>query len=178
MSRTDAPVHGGPDSGPPIEVDFSTNAHPMGPNPWLAEQVRRADRSRYPDPAYADLREALGRFHAVEAERVVIGASASELIWRLTRAWSTLARAVVVTSRRTFGEYLRAARVVGLPVRAASPVAAGAHLLWCCNPDNPSGENRDEVIAQAVKSLRAPRGPRGIVVADLAYWPFRQMLGS
>jgi histidinol-phosphate aminotransferase len=71
-----APVHGGPDSGPPIAVDFSTNAHPMGPNPWLDERIRCADRSRYPDPGYAALREALGQFHGVAPERVVIGASA------------------------------------------------------------------------------------------------------
>lgn len=171
------PVHGGPDSGPPIDVDFSTNAHPMGPNPWLEERIRRADRSRYPDPGYAGLREALGGFHGVAADRVVVGASASELIWRLTRAWSALRRASVMTSHRTFGEYLRAARAIGLPVRSgARDSRAGAHLLWCCNPDNPSGANRDEAIARAAKRLASPRGPRGIVAADLAYWPFRQLL--
>ena len=173
-----APVHGGPDSGPPIAVDFSTNAHPMGPNPWIEECIRRADRSRYPDPAYTALREALGEFHAVAPERVVVGASASELIWRLTRAWSALRRAAVVTSQRTFGEYLRAARALGLPIRADTRGATQTHLLWCCNPDNPSGEIRDEAIAQAVKSLVAPRGSRAVIAVDLAYWPFRQLLGG
>jgi histidinol-phosphate aminotransferase len=178
VSRGSAPVHGGPDSGPPIAVDFSTNAHPMGPNPWVDECIRRADRSRYPDPGYAALSEALGQFHGVARERVVIGASASELIWRLTRAWSALRRAAVVTSQRTFGEYLRAARATGLPVRADMRAATQAHLLWCCNPDNPSGEIRDGEIAEAVTSMAGPRGSRGIVAADLAYWPFRQLLGA
>ncbi len=173
-----APVHGGPDGGPPIAVDFSTNAHPMGPNPWIDECLRRADRSRYPDPGYTGLREALGGFHGVARERVVVGASASELIWRLTRAWGALRRSAVVTSRRTFGEYLRAARTIGLPVRPDTRGAARAHLLWCCNPDNPSGEIRDQEIAEAVKSMSASRGSRGIVAADLAYWPFRQLLGA
>jgi histidinol-phosphate aminotransferase len=178
VNRSSAPVHGGPDSGPPIAVDFSTNAHPMGPNPWVDECIRRTDRSRYPDPGYAGLRELLGQFHGVMPERVVIGASASELIWRLTRVWSALRRAAVVTSQRTFGEYLRAARALGLPVRTNTRGAMQAHLLWCCNPDNPSGEIRDDEVAEAVTSMATARGTRGVVVADLAYWPFRQLLGG
>jgi histidinol-phosphate aminotransferase len=173
-----APVHGGPDSGPPIAVDFSTNAHPMGPNPWLDERIRRADRTRYPDPGYAVLREALGQFHGVAPERVVIGASASELIWRLTRAWAAPGRGAAVTSHRTFGEYLRAARAIGLPVRSGTRAAGRALLLWCCHPDNPTGALRDGEIAAAVKRMSGPRGYRGIVAADLAYWPFRHLLGG
>jgi histidinol-phosphate aminotransferase len=173
-----APIHGGPDGGPPIAMDFSTNAHPMGPNPWLEERIRRADRSRYPDPGYTGLREALGQFHRVAPERVVIGASASELIWRLTRAWGALGRTAAVTSQRTFGEYLRAARAMGLPVHARTRGSGLALLLWCCNPDNPSGEIRDGEIAEAVKRMAARRGSRGVVAADLAYWPFRHLLGG
>jgi histidinol-phosphate aminotransferase len=176
VSRKGELVHGGPDSGPPIAVDFSTNAHPMGPNPWLDEYIRAADRSRYPDPTYTGLREALGEFHGVASERVVIGASSSELIWRLTRAWSVIGRAAVVTSHRTFGEYLRAAQAIGLPVRSAARGKTEPHLLWCCNPDNPSGEIRDEAIARTLKRLQATRGPRGVIVTDLAYWCFRQLL--
>lgn len=176
MSRTGALVHGGPDSGPPIAVDFSTNAHPMGPNPWLDECIGRADRNRYPDPQYTALRESLGLFHGVAPQRVVIGASASELIWRLTRAWAATGRAAVVTSHRTFGEYLRAARAMGLPVRSTARGAGEAHLLWYCNPDNPSGESRDDAIARALKPLTGARARRGVVVTDLAYWSFRQLL--
>jgi histidinol-phosphate aminotransferase len=178
MKRSHAPIHGGTDRGPPIAVDFSTNAHPMGPNPWIDDCIRRAGRTHYPDPAYAALREALGEYHSVAPQRVVIGASASELIWRLTRAWAVLRRAAVVTSQRTFGEYLRAANAIGLPVRSDTRAATQAHLLWCCNPDNPSGEIRDDEIAEEVKSIVAPRRSRGVIVADLAYWPFRQLLGA
>jgi len=173
-----APIHGGPDGGPPIRVDFSTNAHPMGPNPWIEERIRGADRCRYPDPGYAALRETLGQFHGVAAERIVIGASASELIWRLTRAWGALGRTAALTSHRTFGEYLRAARAVGLPVRSGTRGPPRALLHWCCHPDNPSGAMRDREIAAALKRLSVPRGSRGIVAADLAYWPFRQLLAG
>jgi histidinol-phosphate aminotransferase len=178
MRRTGALIHGGPDSGPPITVDFSTNAHPMGPNPWLADHIRRADRCRYPDPQYGALRENLGLYHQVAPRRVIIGASASELIWRLTRVWAGIPQASVVTSHRTFGEYLRAACATGLPVRSAVRGTGGAQLLWYCNPDNPSGKIRDAGIALAVKRLAAAREPLSVIVADLAYWPFQQLLGG
>jgi histidinol-phosphate aminotransferase len=178
MRRTRALVHGGPDGGRPITVDFSTNAHPMGPNPWLADYIRRAERCRYPDPQYCALRERLGLYHRVSPRRVIIGASASELIWRLTRVWATIPQASVVTSHRTFGEYLRAACATGLPVRSAARSTAGPQLLWYCNPDNPSGKIRDAGIALAVKRLAAAPAPRAMIVADLAYWPFRQLLSG
>ena len=162
-------------------MDFSTNAHPLGPNPWLDEQIKGADRSRYPDPGYTDLRDALAQFHRVALQRVVIGASASELIWRLTRAWSALARGAVVTDHRTFGEYLRAARALQVTVRSdvrsRSRSRSRSVLYWYCNPDNPSGAARDDEIARALARLRtAAAGPRGLIVTDLAYWPFRQLL--
>jgi len=81
-----------------------------------------------------------------------------------------------VTSHRIFGEYLRAACAMGLPVRSGARGAIEAHLLWYCNPDNPSGEIRGGAIALALKRLAAARALRGAIVADLTYWPFRQLL--
>src|SRR5258706_3577874 len=81
-------AHGGPDDGPPISADFSTNAHPCGPNPFVLAAVRAARIETYPDPAYRRLRETLALFHGVAPERVVVGASASELVWRITRLFA------------------------------------------------------------------------------------------
>jgi histidinol-phosphate aminotransferase len=167
--------HGGPDAGPPIRIDFSTNAHPLGPNPVVRASVDRADRTRYPDPHYTELRSALGAFHGVEPDRIVVGSSASELIWRLTQTWSAAGRAGVVSSSQTFGEYLRAARALGVPVapnRTGLPADIPV-LLWCCNPDNPSGAYQDD----AITSLLGSSGNRhDLIVTDLAYWPFRTLL--
>jgi len=170
--------HGGPDAGPPIRIDFSTNAHPLGPNPVVRAMVDRADRTRYPNPHYTELRSALGAFHSVEADRIVVGSSASELIWRLTRAWSDAKRVGVVSSFQTFGEYLRAARAHGVRVasnRAGLPADMPA-LLWCCNPDNPSGRYEDDIITRAL--LRSSGSHHDLIAADLAYWPFRALLTS
>jgi histidinol-phosphate aminotransferase len=169
-----AVVHGGPDAGPAIRIDFSTNAHPFGANPFVREAVERADRSRYPDPHYTSLRAELAAGHGVATERIVVGASASELIWRLTRCWSASGSTAVLTDERTFGEYLRAARVLGVPIAAARSAwpATNPVLHWYCNPDNPSGAHRDDQVEAALQI----RGD--CVVADLAYWPFRVLLSD
>jgi histidinol-phosphate aminotransferase len=169
-------VHGGPDDGLPIRVDFSTNAHPLGPNPTVRAAVDRADRTRYPDPHYTTLRSALGAFHYVDADRIVVGASASELIWRLTRCWNTTVGAAVLTDDRTYGEYLRAARALNVPACADRSLwpADTAVLQWWCNPDNPSGANQDEAIAKMLDGSKVTY--RDLIVVDLAYWPFRTLL--
>ena len=53
------PVHGGTDSLPDPHYDFSSNANPLGPCPWALAAVRSADVTRYPDPAYTELRTVL-----------------------------------------------------------------------------------------------------------------------
>lgn len=177
-SEFTTPVHGGPDDGPPIRIDFSTNAHPLGPNPYVRDVIERADRSRYPDPGYARLRHALGAFHGVEAERVVVGGSASELIWRITRCWSETDEASVAAHERTFGEYLRAAQALDVMVAGECPVGArtAPMLYWCCNPDNPTGASLDERIESLIGERPRSDGTRDVIVADLAYEPFRTLL--
>ncbi len=77
-------IHGGPDAqGVPL-YDFSTNANACGPCPEVLAAVQQADATRYPDPTYTALRDALGAFHAVAPERIVLAASASECIHRFT----------------------------------------------------------------------------------------------
>jgi histidinol-phosphate aminotransferase len=173
-----AVVHGGPDDGPPIRVDFSTNAHPMGAPAGMCEHIASADRSRYPDPGYTDLRRELAELHGVDAEQIVVGAGASELIWRLTRAWSERPRAAVVTNRRTFGEYARAAAGVGVPMVSAKQLGLATPLFWHCNPDNPTGATMDARIEQSVSWFSARQMRRSLVAVDLAYWPFRQLLAG
>ncbi len=48
-------LHGGPDGGPALRWDFSVNANACGPCPPALAALQRADRGRYPDPAYTAL---------------------------------------------------------------------------------------------------------------------------
>ena len=78
------PVHGGPDARGAAQYDFSTNSNACGPCPHTLAAVQQADATRYPDPSYTALRAALADFHFVAPERIVLAASASEFIHRIT----------------------------------------------------------------------------------------------
>ncbi|MBS0641213.1 MAG: histidinol-phosphate aminotransferase family protein [Proteobacteria bacterium] len=159
-------THGGPDGGPEPAWDFSTNANPLGPCPAVLNAVRSADLTRYPDPAFTRLRAGLGARHHVAADRIVVGAGASELILRLVRA----SRGPVLLLGPTFGEYARCAQAEGYPVITAQtqseflarqPEAALGFVCW---PNNPTG------ACWAADFLNAA-SRRGRLVIDLAYAP-------
>ncbi len=157
---TDA-VHGGPDAlGVPL-FDFSTNSNACGPCPHALAAVQAADASRYPDPQYTALRAQLAAFHGVDAARVLLAASASEFIHRI----SALHRGQgVCLPQHHYGDYAQAARVWGL----VSADAARAQLLWACEPSSPLGQAHPG-LAALVDGLQ----PGQNLVLDCAYAPLR-----
>jgi len=163
-------LHGGPDALGVPPHDFSTNANACGPCPAALQALARADRARYPDPAYNALCEALAAFHGVQASRVVVAASASEFIHRVTAlaARRGLRRAVVPA--HGYGDYMRAAHAWGLACGPAAlahgaPAAAPA-LHWLCEPSSPLGAVEPALSAEA-------EGQGGWQVVDCAYAPLR-----
>lgn len=120
MNPDEEALHGGPDARGAVPHDFSTNANACGACPMALQALAQADPSRYPDPRYTALREALGRFHGVAAERIVIAASASEFIARITAAVAQQGGRGVWLPRHGYGDYLRAASAWG-STRGANP---------------------------------------------------------
>ena len=170
-------LHGGPDAlGVPLH-DFSTNANACGPCPIALAAVRAADASRYPDPTYTGLREALGAWHGVAPDRIVPAASASEFIHRIT-AWAVRRRAAgVVLPAHAYGDYAQAAAAWGLPVLpapAASPEAPNASLLhWACEPSSPLGTSDPALDAWRAQEAAGSGTDRVLRVVDCAYAPLR-----
>lgn len=162
-----APLHGGPDAQGAALHDFSTNSNACGPCPAALHAVRQADATRYPDPAYTDLRAQLAAFHGVEAARIVLAGSASEFIHRATAlAVRRGARAVAVPAHG-YGDYAQAARAWGLDLLAAPH--ADAALQWACEPSSPLGQG-DAALA-AWRQVGVPAG--ALCVLDCAYRPLR-----
>lgn len=166
MNRLHA-EHGGPDGGPPITHDFSTNASPLGPPPALLSAVQQADRRAYPDPHYAALRQRLGRAHGVPADRVLPTAGGAEGIRRLTGAAQRAGRVEVWVPQPGFGDYADAARALGLAVRPYAEAAEirpdAPALVWICEPCTPTGDS-----VQAWPALAGH-----LVAVDRAYEPLR-----
>ena len=155
-------MHGGADALGVPEWDFSTNANACGPCPLALRAVQQADARHYPDPSYAALRNALASFHAVDAARIVLAASASEFITRITAWVAREGGQRVWLPEKAYGDYAAAAAAwrldtVGQPGQA--------HLAWLCEPSSPLGGA--EPFASQVLSTGA------VTVLDLAYEPLR-----
>ena len=76
-------IHGGATDA---RWDFSTNANCLGSCPAALQAIAAADLSSYPDASYQALIAQLAQWHGVTAQRVILGASASELIMRFNVA--------------------------------------------------------------------------------------------
>jgi len=184
--------HGGPDEHGIARFDFSTNGNAGGPLRSVARAVTRADRRRYPDPVYRTLSERLAQWHGVDAARIVVGGSASELIHRLTRVAALVAGARrVLLPSPGYGDYAAAALSVGLATApysafsdttqqrlrnrsasAAQPDSApsAGDLYWITEPMNPTGSTLGHALdARIVCATDAG----AIVALDLAYQPLR-----
>lgn len=154
--------HGGPDHAGAVPCDFSTNANACGPCPHTWEAVQGADATRYPDPASTNLRRRLAEFHRVDAGRIVIAASASECIFRIT-AWAARAGVrEVALPRHAYGDYAHAAHAWNMTVVTARQQAG---LAWACEPSSPLGDQE--------KDLDERGAGGGMLVLDRAYEPLR-----
>ena len=163
------PVHGGPDARGAAQYDFSTNSNACGPCPHTLAAVQQADATRYPDPSYTALRAALAAFHAVQPERIVLAASASEFIHRITAMAAQQGVRAVALPAHSYGDYAQAAQARGLQLlRPEDAGHSAAALHWACEPSSPLG-GADPVLAAW---LSAPQNA-ALRIVDCAYQPLR-----
>ncbi|VTU19342.1 Histidinol-phosphate aminotransferase 2 [Variovorax sp. SRS16] len=161
-------VHGGPDARGAAPHDFSTNGNACGPCPDALDALQAADAARYPDPHYTALRARLAAFHGVEDERILIAASASEFIARISAAVAQQGGRRAWLPSYSYGDCLRAARAWGLSAQCAPSPSADADLVWCCDPSSPLGQAQDG-LQGVIDALPA----QAVCVLDLAYEPLR-----
>ena len=172
--------HGGPDGGTPITHDFSSNVNPLGPPPEMAEAVQSADRARYPDPHYRQLRERLAVWHGVAAARVLPTAGTSEAIRRLALSAQLQGIRSVWLPQPGYGDYRAAARALGLSVHDYADGDAllqglndepGPALVWLCEPCNPTGQSLPAAFWLALAETASQR--QLTLAIDRAYEPLR-----
>jgi len=164
-------------------VDLSTNVHSYGPPPSVAATLARVSLERYPDANAATMREAMARLLGLEPEQVVAGNGSVELIYLLAQVYLDPGdRALIIGP--TFSEYASAIRFCGAEAVAyRAPEQHGFRpdlqaimalietrrpkLIFCCNPNNPTGQ----VLGEAeVRALMQSAGRVGaLLVLDEAY---------
>ena len=106
-------IHGGPDAFGAVQFDFSTNSNACGPCPSAMAAIQQADATRYPDASYTVLRGQLAAFHGVDVQRVVLAASASEFIFRITAMVSRRGGCSVGLPPHSYSDYAHAALAHG-----------------------------------------------------------------
>lgn len=156
-------IHGGTDEHGPALFDFSSNANAVGPCPAVLNAIQQADAQRYPDPTYTALRTALAGFHQVDEARIVIAASASEFIQRITACQWRKGCSFYWVPQHAYGDYAHAAQVWDME-RVDDLNRAG--LVWLCNPSSPFGQAESAEVLSAVKNQ-----PDCVAVLDCAYEP-------
>lgn len=150
-------------------VDFSVSTNPLGPAPSVLRRVAETDWSRYPGDDEQPLRVAIAAQHGVEPGMVVLGNGSAEILWLLALAFLRRGDRVGIVGP-TFGEYARAARVVGaMPAESASLDACqDAAMGIVCNPNNPTGRLLSSEQITDVGCQAAAR----LLVIDEAYMDF------
>jgi len=182
-----ADEHGGDLAAHPgTRLDFSVSLNPLG----MPAEVRAAlaaaidETSAYPDPQCRVLRQALAAHHGVPAGRIVCGNGASDLIYRIGCA---LHPRLVLEPAPTFTEYERScgAPVVRYPLDARAnfdlddgflDAMDGVDLVFCCQPNNPTGRLIDPGLLGCVVQRAAQTG--AVLVVDECFLPFTDAASS
>src|SRR3954453_701475 len=180
-----APYVGGESKAEGVErpIRLASNESALGPSPkaGAAYTVWAGDFHSYPDGSAIELREALGRAHNLDPERIVCGSGSDELIGMLLRAYAGPGSEVLY-SRHGFLMYPIGAMSVG-----ATPVAAPerdltadvdallAHvtdktrLVFIANPNNPTGTY---LPISEMRRLDVGLPPHVVLAIDAAYAEF------
>lgn len=133
-----------------------------------------AARADYPEGTYRELREAAASYADCGPDEIAIDAGADGLIGLVARTFLSAGRRAAV-EEPTYPVYAIASRIEGAEVvatprdlEALAEAGRGAHVLWICNPGNPSGELfAAEDIARVADAL-----PETLVCVDEAYFEY------
>ena len=179
------PYVGGEAKAPGIQrpIRLASNESALGPSSkaMAAYSALAADIHRYPDGNAQELREALGRRHGLDSERIVCGAGSDELITLLLRCYAGPGDEVLY-SRHGFLMYpinalAVGARPVATPERdltvdvdaLLARVTERTRIVFIANPNNPTGTY---LGAQEIARLHAGLPSSVLLAVDAAYAEF------
>ena len=135
-------------------LDFSSNINPLGISKKALKGLRDNLKHiiRYPDSNSLRLREAIGRYHSINPENILVGNGATALIYHIPKV---LRPKRVLIPVPTFSEYESACKASGAKIKYVRLEEANGfrineteiikcldnvHLLFLCNPNNPTGQ--------------------------------------
>ena len=164
-------------------IDFSASTNPLGPSPQVQQALATLEIGRYPDDGAVALRRMLAAQTGLNSSCLLTGNGSSELIWLLALAYLDADDHVMVVGP-TFGEYGRAARIMGaevtewranaaadfrpdVPALCAAIRRLGPKIVFLCNPNNPTGALLQRSQLESILAATP-----GLLVLDEAYIGF------
>ncbi|HEX9613907.1 MAG TPA: histidinol-phosphate transaminase [Bacteroidota bacterium] len=138
--------------------------------------------NRYPDPSQALLRGKLAELNSVSPESIFTGVGSDEIIDLLIRIFCRPDADSVLVIEPTYGMYRVSAGINGIGVISsllsrdfqidledAGAKASRVKLVFCCSPNNPTGNllRSEDILALCSQT-------NGLVVVDEAYIDFAQ----
>ena len=163
-----------------LPMDQNTNL--MGPNPAVRRVLARwnGDLTQYPTHSAVPLRKALGKYHRVDPEQVIVGNGSDEVFDIICKTFLNPGDRAAVASPGfvMYGWYARinAAEVATIPLRADFSLdvdaflRARAKVSFLCNPNNPTSN-----LYRRADIFRLVRESKGLVVLDEAYADFARV---
>jgi histidinol-phosphate aminotransferase len=134
-------------------IRIGANENPYGVGPMAAEAIRNniVAANRYPGEATMTLTSTLAKFHDVPMDWIALSPGSGDVLRAVTLTFTSPSLALVGAAP-TFEAPARIAEMTGATVRAPQVLAngqldlkamaaqaAGAGLLYVCNPNNPTG---------------------------------------
>lgn len=165
----------------PIKLSSNENALGASPKALTALHDSASNIQRYPDGGSTELRNALGKLHGLDAERIVCGAGSDELIAFLCHAYAGEGDEVLFSEHGFLMYPISALRVGAVPVKAPekdlcadidsllSKVTDKTRILFLANPNNPTGSY---ISSDKVEQLRRRLREDILLVLDAAYCEF------
>jgi len=139
--------------------------------------------NRYPDPSQKHLRSRIAQLNDVEPESIFVGVGSDEVIDLLIRIFCEPRSDSVLVLEPTYGVYRVAADINDVKVNSCllkddfqidpgevrRKADASTKLLFCCSPNNPTGNllRRDDILALCATAS-------AVVVVDEAYFDYAQ----
>ncbi len=135
-------------------VDFSASLNPLGPPEGVHTAIKTGldSLTTYPDPAYGQLKDALGQWHHLPAHWILPGNGAAELLTWM--AWEFAQYPITYVVTPAFGDYHRALRTFRAQVQPC-------HLYYTPDTLSCAVENLEKSLNNAGILLNNPHNPTG-----------------
>lgn len=165
-------------------LDFSANINPLGmPESAKDAIVNGIDKYQtYPDYSSRKLRNELSNFYNFDADKIVCGNGAADLIFRICIAlrpkkvlipsptFSEYEEAVDISGGKAYYHILRESENFDVTLEIIESIDKDTDMVFLCSPNNPTGRAVDLRIIEAI--LIKLQENKGILVLDQCFVHF------